>query len=452
MNVDQPEQETPQAEQPMTTSQSLAEDGPGDHHPVNQDIPGYFPGSQPMQPEDWKLVVANHFPQLVPVVGACLANVCALLLQDLSNCPALVLVGPPSSIKTTDLDFLDGDLIGDLIYESDNFTPASFVSHAANVTKDKLSEIDLLPRLRKKVLVSKDLSPIFSKREEDLQQQIGILTRVLDGRGYQSDSGVHGKRGYQGDYRFAFLAATTPPDSKVWKVMSRLGPRLLWLVIEPPHQTVEEQVKIMQDDTGYWDKIGVCRQAVSAYLMNLWERMGGFGGVVWNRQGDNENLLKDIIGLASVGSYLRAQTVRDKADQESGAYTYSPAIVEGPDRYRSLLYNLARGHAIAEGRSSLESDDILLAANVTLSSAPEERRRLLWALLISREAITIKQAAEAINCSLPTARVIAQDMASLYLVDGKKETDGIKLCLPQRLNWLKGVTEAYRRRPSYGPR
>ena len=169
-------------------------------------------------------MVAKHFPQLVPVVEACLANVCALLLQDLSNCPALVLIGPPSTIKTTALDFLDANLIGDLIYESDNFTPASFVSHAANVTKDNLREIDLLPKLKGKVLVSKDLSPIFSKREEDLQQQIGILTRVLDGRGYQSDSGVHGKRGYQGDYRFAFLAATTPPDSKVWKVMSRLGP------------------------------------------------------------------------------------------------------------------------------------------------------------------------------------------------------------------------------------
>jgi len=448
MNLNQPEQETSQAEQPLTTSQSLPDGGPGNHDPVNHDIPGYFPGSQPMQPADWKLVVAKHFPGLVPVVEACLANVCALLLQDLSNCPALVLVGPPSSIKTTALDFLDGDLI----YETDNFTPASFVSHAANVTKDNLREIDLLPKIRKKVLMSKDLSPIFSKREEDLQQQIGILTRVLDGRGYQSDSGVHGKRGYQGDYRFAFLAATTPPDGKVWKVMSKLGPRLLWFVVEPPHQTVEEQVKIMQDDTGYWDKIEVCRQAVSAYLMNLWERMGGFGGVVWNRQGDNENLLKDIIGLAGLGSYLRAQTVRDRADEESGAYTYSPAIVEGPDRYRSLLYNLARGHAIAEGRSSLESEDISLAANVTLSSAPEERRRLLWALLISREAITIKQAAEAINCSLPTARAIAQEMSDLYLVDGKKETDGIKLCLPQRLNWLKGVTEAYRRRPSYGPR
>ena len=444
MNVDQPDQETSQAGQPTTAGQSLPDDGLGDHHPVNHDIPG----SLPMQPKDWKMVVEKHFPQLVPVVEACLANVCALLLQDLSNCPALVLIGPPSTIKTTALDFLDGDLI----YESDNFTPASFVSHAANVTKDNLREIDLLPKLKGKVLVSKDLSPIFSKREEDLQQQIGILTRVLDGRGYQSDSGVHGKRGYQGDYRFAFLAATTQPDGKVWKVMSRLGPRLLWLVIEPPHQTVEEQVKIMQDDTGYLNKIEVCRQAVSGYLMNLWNRMGKFGGVVWNRQGDNENLLKDIIGLASVGSYLRAQTVRDKADQESGAYTYSPAIVEGPDRYRSLLYNLARGHAIAEGRSSLESDDILLAANVTLSSAPEERRRLLWALLISQEPITIEQAAEAINCSLPTARAIAREMGSLHLVDGQKETDGIKLCLPQGLNWLKGVTEADRRRPSYEPR
>ena len=163
-------------------------------------------------------------------------------------------------------------------------------------------------------------------------------------------------------------------------------------------------------------------------------------------------IIRRPIRAATLGSYLRAQTVKDRAGEESGAYTYSPAIVDGPDRYRSLLYNLARGHAIAEGRSSLESDDILLAANVTLSSAPEERRRLLWTLLVSQEAITIEQAAEAINCSLPTARAIARETGSLHLVDGQKDTDGIKLCLPQGLNWLKGVTEAYRRRPSYGPR
>lgn len=175
---------------------------------LNKIKPDYpISGQQHVVPE-WKEVVGGHFPKLVPAVEACLANVCALLLKDLSTCPSLVLVGPPSSVKTTPLDFIDTTFI----YISDNFTPASFVSHAANVERDKLEKnVDLLPKLRGKVLMVKDFAPIFSKRPDDLEAAVGVLTRMLDGRGYMSDSGIHGQRGYKGDYRFAILAATTPP-------------------------------------------------------------------------------------------------------------------------------------------------------------------------------------------------------------------------------------------------
>ena len=77
------------------------------------------------------------------MVDACVSTVCALLLEDLSGCPALVLVGQPSTSKSTALEFIRGDFT----YISDNFTPASFVSHAANVErKDLESEVD--PEIR----------------------------------------------------------------------------------------------------------------------------------------------------------------------------------------------------------------------------------------------------------------------------------------------------------------
>src|SRR5208283_5155921 len=41
-------------------------------------------------------------------------------------------------------------------YRCDKFTPKAFVTHAANVSKEKLSEIDLLPQLRNRVLVTKE--------------------------------------------------------------------------------------------------------------------------------------------------------------------------------------------------------------------------------------------------------------------------------------------------------
>ena len=76
---------------------------------------------------NWKEVVSENFsPELVKVVEACMANVCALMLSDLSNCPALVLVGNPSSAKSTVLEFwkiiapLVGMILGYIFGNSQN--------------------------------------------------------------------------------------------------------------------------------------------------------------------------------------------------------------------------------------------------------------------------------------------------------------------------------------------
>jgi hypothetical protein len=93
-----------------------------------------------------------------------------------------------------------------LAYTTDNFTPASFVSHASNVKREELANVDMLPRIRYRTLIVRDLAPIFGVKEDELLKTIGILTRALDGEGLETDSGVHGKRGYKGDWLFMLLA------------------------------------------------------------------------------------------------------------------------------------------------------------------------------------------------------------------------------------------------------
>jgi len=213
--------------------------------------------------KEWKEIVTRHFPNSVAVVEACLANYCSPLLQDLSNCPALVLIGPPSSSKTTVLEFLDTHVI----FPTDNFTPRSFVSHSANVEKSKLAtEVDLLPRIRRKMMVVKDLSPMFSKRADDVKEGMGVMTQVLDGRGYPSDSGPHGHRGYSGDYVFRFLAANTPLGKNIWEMMWTLGLRLLFLQIEPEIETEAEQLWKLLSVMSYREKVEECRAAVSTNM------------------------------------------------------------------------------------------------------------------------------------------------------------------------------------------
>ena len=66
-----------------------------------------------------------------------------------------------------------------MIY-SDNFTPKSFVSHSANMKKEELSKINLLSKnKRTKALLTPELSPTFTKKDDDLQEMLGIMIRIL---------------------------------------------------------------------------------------------------------------------------------------------------------------------------------------------------------------------------------------------------------------------------------
>ena len=76
------------------------------------------------------------------------------------------------------------------------------MSHSTSVSPEELEQIDMLPKLRGKIFLTPELSPMFTKEDEDLTQLLGIVTRIADGSGYSSDSGAHGHRGYSEDIMF----------------------------------------------------------------------------------------------------------------------------------------------------------------------------------------------------------------------------------------------------------
>ena len=113
------------------------------------------------------------------------------MLRANRNPVAVIYVGGPSSSKTTVVDMFadettlvsDGDIQHPLFYISDSFTAAAFVSQASNVAPDKLAKIDLLPRIKHKVLVTPELAPTFRGKDEVLVKIFKIITRVLDLQG-----------------------------------------------------------------------------------------------------------------------------------------------------------------------------------------------------------------------------------------------------------------------------
>ena len=95
----------------------------------------------------------------------------------------------------------------------------------------------MLPRIKGKVLITPDLTTLFGAKAEELAETFSILTRVLDGQGLKIDSGVYGSRGYEGDYMFTWIGATTPIPHKVWDLFGNLGARMYFMEIVPKNKT-----------------------------------------------------------------------------------------------------------------------------------------------------------------------------------------------------------------------
>lgn len=348
--------------------------------------------------KDWRNSITKKFPELTFAAETMASVICQLLINDITNPFGLVLIDVPSAGKTIALNFFAG--IDSIVYSTDKFSPASFVSHAVNVKKEVLEKIDLLPRIRHRVLMVRDLASVFSEREEDLSKNIGILTRVFDGEGLQTDTGVHGQRGYSGDYCFMFLAASTPIPPRVWKMMGNFGSRLFFLGIDSTEKNEDELVNQLKNSTCR-DKEKQCRVATKDFISTIFSEYPN--GVNWEHSKEDSKCMKIIARAAKLLACLRAPINIWKEFNSDNTVDHSIPIKEMPDRINQLLYNLARGHALVCERRQIAMDDIKTVLEVTFSSAPAQRVKAFKALLENNGELITNQAMAALNCSRPTA-------------------------------------------------
>ena len=364
---------------------------------------------------EWRDSVRNHFPECLSAAEVGFSILAQLLIKDVRNPFGLVLLDVPSAGKTITLNFFSE--LDELVYTTDNFTPAALVSHATNRKQEDLEKIDLLPRIRHRLLIVRDLAPIFAERQENLLKNLGVLTRVFDGEGYESESGVHGRRGYRGDYTFMFLAGSTPIAPRVWKFMGNLGSRLFFLNLNVSDKTEEELADLLiQDD--FKKKEEACRRATRNAVLSLWNRH--VGGIVWDKKKDAVNLRQIIARCAKLLAHLRAPVNVWSENEDGGKeHHHTNVVIEKPTRLNQLLYNLARGHALACGRTQLESEDMWLVIETTFHSAQYNRIKLLNAVIDNDGTVTTGYVESAMNCSNPTALKEIETLRILEIVQAQ---------------------------------
>ncbi len=189
--------------------------------------------------EEWKTTLIQHYHELKEIAEKNFPNLWESLEFELAvknilhidNCTlpfAGIVLGLPSSMKTLGIELFRNTKH---TFYSDNFSAKSFVTHSTAVKRENLPQIDLLPKIKNKLFLTPELSPTFAKKDEELIELLGILIRILDGKGYESDTGAQGHRGYSGEYMFVWIGAAVEISRKVHKYLSTLGPKLYFFRI-----------------------------------------------------------------------------------------------------------------------------------------------------------------------------------------------------------------------------
>ncbi|HJT85980.1 MAG TPA: hypothetical protein VJ697_15980 [Nitrososphaeraceae archaeon] len=174
-----------------------------------------------------------------------------------------IVFAAPSSMETQMFEIFEKWIYS---YYTDKFTAKSFVSHSATVQKDKLGDVDLLPRIKDKILLTPELSPLFTGKEDDIKEQFGIITKVLDGKGYKSESGVHGQRGYHGNYMFTWIGAAVGIPHYIYKFLSTIGFKIYFLRLPRTEVTTDDLTDQLLSDKPFGEKLAEIEKALLDYL------------------------------------------------------------------------------------------------------------------------------------------------------------------------------------------
>jgi DNA-binding transcriptional ArsR family regulator len=424
--------------------------------------------------ENLHKVVVKYYPEAWPFLEFCLAVKSILNIEDITLPFMGVILSAPASMKTLIIQ-LFRKYPGS--FYSDNFTANSLVSHNSALTEEQLQQIDMLPKMKDKLILTPELAPVFTSKEDDLQKILGIITRILDGHGFESDSGAQGHRHY-GDTMFVWIGAAVEIPFKVWKMLGSLGHKIYFLLPQLSEKTIE-QLKQIAKTNDFGAKFREIEEALLDYLKyfdaapeNLPDTQTDKNGIIkirWNHEleGEQDKATGYIAEVAKLLAHLRgsvyiseAKPTKKSREYDSNSsnnnqqqdsskliqiegqdYDTALPIIEDPSRAVILLRNLAIGHAISQGRSSMGLQDIPIVIKVALSTAMVSRVKVFDLLLKKGGELKTSDITKGLRVSEPTVRRTMREFYALGIVDisaiSQYNNAELKITLNSEYDWFK---------------
>lgn len=336
------------------------------------------------------------------------------------------------------------------VYYTRNFSARAFVSHNTAIKREKLPEVDMLPEMRFKLFLTPELTPTFTANEDQLMETIGIITSVLDGKGYTSHTGAQGRRSYYGNYTFVWIGAAVDIPYRVHKLLATLGPKLHFFRLPRIEKSDDELLDCL--NANFTEKYKQVEDTVIDYLKwfevcprLIEDKETKLLTILWDSEQDDQSAKDYTVKLGKLLAKLRGHVEiwssrKTEHEHEYSGYEYGFTDTEDPARACTQMYNLARGHALLNGRNYIKTEDLHIVVKVVLSTASIERVAILDLLLAKKAPITLSEITRSLSMSKSTALKAMTALSALKVVnmkDAEIEHNYTKqITLSNEFDWL----------------
>lgn len=327
----------------------------------------------------------------------------------------LMVVGAPSSFKTELVRLIDLPEV----YSLDTLTENAFAS--GFIKADGSDPEDLLPLLDGKCLVIKDLTTLFSLKEDTIKKILGDLTSIFDGK-FEKFTATRGDVRYYS--QFSMVTCITPAIlSKHHTYMHQLGGRFFFIRLpELTPEMLEQGHRIAWDSTNREERINQARQIVSTYCHQVSEK----AALIYpNIQPEAVAIQSWINTAANFIAHARGTVVtkevtfeKKNEDGKTEKVDYcevSNPQIEQPWRILNQLRSLARVLAAMRGKTEVTFEELETLKAITISSMPIDRA-VVVAELLKADHLFSYEIGERINKSTKTARRYLKELTVLGLV------------------------------------
>jgi len=367
--------------------------------------------------------VDDNLPQAWSAIEFILSIKAILHIKEITLPYIGIILGPPAGVKTVPLRLLKGRKH---TFFTDRFNPHAMVSHVSTLPRGmKEGNQHMLNKMKNCFVIAPELASLLSGREDEVRENIQLMTRVADGEGLETDSGL-GHKGVTGKVQFVMGGAFVEFSPMIYGMLTTFGAKLYFFRLPKIKKTHKQYLDDLKGET-FTIKFQRMKDAMDEYL-DIFESCPSAElednlqkiSLDKFRSNESEDALDIIVHLGMLLGRLRLvtwtkeySTNRKKTTQEGDKtetieseerdFSFNTSLLEDPSRANQQHYNLALAHALSIGRTSIGIEDIPLVVRVTLSTAPQNRHRVFEELLDNGGTITTKDIEDALHIHRNTA-------------------------------------------------